>query len=183
MIRTGEVAWYATGRFYVSSDGSMVDAGYFLHLTGIHGSLFADGALSESAAYFTFCSEPFTATNVDNGSLQLGLDTVGAFSVYLQNEPAGTFDDPRSFALGECVATFERVSVVVGATIGTAVKVNTFTAKRTWSRDFSFNAVEYDFASLLPYGITQWGTASDTPMTLDGYTAVIPFVGSAINVG
>jgi hypothetical protein len=30
MIRTGEVAWYATGRFYLAADQSVLDAGYFV---------------------------------------------------------------------------------------------------------------------------------------------------------
>ena len=185
MIRTGEVVWYATGRFYVGTDHSIQDVGYFVHLQGIEGPFFANDVLSESAAHFTFASEPFTAANFSNASLNLGLDTVGAFSLYLQNEPQGTFDDPRSFAQGECIATFERVSVVVGTTIGSAVTVNAFSAKLTWSREFTFNGLEYDFAQLLPYGMTQWGTASPEPVTPppDGFTTVVPFVGSAIRIG
>lgn len=185
MIRTGEVAWYATGRFYVGAGQSMFDAGYFVHLQGIDGSLFADDTIGEGTAYFTFAAAPFTAKNFANGALQLAVDAVGGFSVYLQREPCGTFDDPSSFAQGECIATFERVSVVVGTTVGSAVTLNAFSASLASSKPFSFGGATYDFAELLPYGITQWGTASPEPIVPApaGFTTVVPFVGSAIKVG
>jgi hypothetical protein len=186
MIYPGEVAWYATGRFYVASkDQLLFDAGFFLHLQGIDGSLFVNDTVSEGNAFFTFAAEPFTATPYTNGALQLGLDAVGGFSVYLQNEPCGTFDDPSSFAKGRCIATFERVSVVVGATVGTAVTLNAFSARLISSEPFEFCGLTYDFAELLPHGITQWGTASPEAITPPpaGYSTVVPFIGSAIKVG
>ena len=185
MIRTGEVAWYATGRFYLSTDQSVFDAGYFIHLQGIAGSLFAGDAPSEATAYFTFAAEPFRATSFRNGALSLGLDPVGSFSVYLQREPCGTFDDPSSFARGECIAIFERVSVVVGTTVGAAVTVNAFSARLVSSRPFEFGGARHDLAKLLPHGITQWGAASPEPIAPPpaGFTMVVPFVGSAIRVG
>lgn len=185
MIRPGEVAWYATGRFYAATDRSLFDVGYFVHLQGIDGALFVDDAIGEGSAYFTFAAEPFTATDFMNGALKLGLDSVGGFSVYLQREPCGTFDDPSSFARGECIATFERVSVVVGTTVGSAVTLNAFSARLASSSPFEFGGSAYDFAELLPHGITQWGTASPEPIAPPpaGFTAVVPFVGSAIKVG
>jgi hypothetical protein len=183
MVLPGEVAWYVTGRFYLAS--TVQDAGYFVHLQGVHGSLFAGDDVSESAAHFTFSSEPFTATTFENGALTLGLDPIGTFNVYLQRKPAGNFDDPSSFASGECIATFRRVSVVVAITVGSAVTVNTFSAKLVTSCPFEFRGRTYDFAQLVPNGITQWGTASpdaiaDPPKP---FTAVYPFVGSAIACG
>jgi len=167
MINIGEVVWYVTGRFYVADDDSIRDGGVFLHLQGVEAPL-------------TFLSAPFTAHDVQNGSLKLGVDKAGAFSVFL-NE-TWTYDDPMSFAGGECIATFERVSMVVGTTVGTAVTLNTFSAKLTSSRAFEWNGRRYDFASLFPHGITQWGTASPDPITPTpkGFTTVVPFVGSAV---
>lgn len=177
-VRPGEVAWYATGRFYIDAP-KIRDAGYFVHLQGIDGPLFADGVVSKQNAYFTFLSSPFEATDVTNASLKLGVDTVGTFRIYLQREPRGDFNDPESFARGECVATFRRVSVVVGTTVGSAVTVNTFSAKLVSSSEFTFRGMTYDFARLLPYGITQWGTASPQAVTPNVY----PFAGSAIAIG
>ena len=186
MIYPGEVAWYATGRFYVASESQQLfDAGYFVHLQGIDGSLFANDAIGETTAHFTFAAQPFTATNFTNGALTLGIDAVGSFSIYLQRDPCGTFDDPSSFANGQCIATFERVSVVVGATVGSAVTLNAFSARLACSTPFEFNGATYDFAEMLPHGITQWGTASPEAIVPppSGFTTVVPFVGSAIKVG
>jgi hypothetical protein len=167
MVFPGEVVWYVTGRFYVAQDKSIRDAGVFLHLQGVKAPL-------------TFLSEPFRAHDFENGTLKLGIDTVGAFSVYVNDD--ATYDDPASFGRGECVATFERVSMVVGTTVGSAVTLNTFSARLTWSREFELDGRCYDFAKLVPHGITQWGTASPEPVSPppDGYTTVVPFVGSAV---
>lgn len=166
-IRIGEVAWYVTGRFYVAEDHSIRDAGTFLHLQGVRAPL-------------TFLSEPFQAMNIENGTLKLGIDTAGSFSVYLNAD--ASYDDPSSFARGECVATFRRVSIVVGTQVGSAVTLNTFSATLTGSREFEHDGVRYDFARLLPHGITQWGTASPVAIAPPppGFTTVVPFVGSAV---
>lgn len=167
MIHQGEVVWYVTGRFYVADDKSIRDAGIFLHLQGVRAPL-------------TFLSEPFRAHDFENGALKIGIDTAGAFSVYLNDD--FTYDDPSSFARGERVATFERVSMVVGTQVGTAVTLNTFSAKLVSSREFEVGGERYDFARLLQHGITQWGTASPEPITPvpKGYTTVVAFVGSAV---
>lgn len=188
-ILPGEVAWYVTGRFYARPDGSLRDAGYFLHVEGIDAPLFA-GAPGEGTAHLTFLAHPFTATPVRNGDLSLGLDAKGDFAVYLNRAPAGTFDDPESFGAGEEVARFRRVAVVTGATLGTGsadaplLALDVFSARLAASRPFELGGRTYDFARLMPHGITQWGTASTTPAaTLPGYTSVIPFVGSAVAIG
>src|ERR687893_820860 len=95
-ILPGEVAWYVTGRFYAAEDGTLRDAGYFLHLQGIDADLFS-GEPGGGAAYLTFLADPFTATSVANGDLALGLDAVGEFAVYLNHRPGASFDDPASF--------------------------------------------------------------------------------------
>ena len=167
MMLPGEVIWYVTGRFYVANDESIRDAGRFLHLQRVRAPL-------------TFLSAPFQACDIQNGTLKLGIDTVGSFSVYLNADAHD--DDPSSFARGECVATFERVSIVVGTTVGSAVTLNTFSAKLIESREFEFDGNRYDFARLIPNGITQWGTASPDPIVPPpkGFMTVVPFVGSAV---
>lgn len=167
MLRVGEVAWYVTGRFYVAEDGSIRDGGRFLHLQGVEAPL-------------TFLSAPFHSHDHENGTLKIGIDTVGSFSIHLNED--WTYDDPLSFGRGECVATFERVSMVVGTQVGTAVTLNTFSARLTNSSRFTFDGRHYDIGKLFRHGVTQWGTASPDPITPPpkGFTTVVPFVGSAV---
>lgn len=187
-ILPGEVAWYVTGRFYAAEDGTLRDAGYFLHLQGVHGGLFA-GERGERTARLTFLADPFTATPLDNGGLSLGLDAVGEFAVHL-NQAGATFDDPASFGAGEEVARFRRVSIVTGAKVGGGAaggplfSLNVFSARLVSSRPFELDGRRYDLRRLMPHGITQWGTAPAAPAAqLPGYASVVPFVGSAIAVG
>jgi hypothetical protein len=189
-LRAASVAWYVTGRFYTGVDRTTQDMGYFLHLAGISGELF-DGDPSELTAWFTFRSTPFTSKPVSNGSLSLGLDTTGTFSVYLKSKPGASFDHPDTFSDGEPIATFRRVSVVMGTTF-TAPKrrhedllaLNVFSATLVSSREFEFQGARYDFKDLVPHGITQWGDASPTPLhTPPDFEQVCAFVGSAIAIG
>lgn len=191
MILPGEVAWYVTGRFYKATNGTLLDAGYFLHLQGIDGGLFS-GTRGEGTAHLTFLADPFTATSVQNGDIALGLDAIGEFAVYLNRRPSATFSDPASFGAGEEVARFRRVAVVTGATVGSGsgdqplFSLNVFSARLVASREFELGGRRYDLRRLMPHGITQWGTSAATPVTgqdAAGYTTVIPFVGSAIAIG
>jgi hypothetical protein len=190
-IRPGEVAWYVTGRFYAANDGSMLDAGYFLHLQGLSGVELFAGFPGEATAYLTFLADPFTAKTVHNGDITLGLDAVGDFAVYLREEPGASFDRPESFGEGLEVARFRRVSVVTGATVGKGsanqplFALNVFTARLVSSRPFDLGGRRYDFGTMLPHGITQWGTAATAPITPPptGKTSVLPFVGSAVAIG
>lgn len=195
-----ELAWYATGRFYEAEDKTLADYGYFLHLPFADVPLF-DGAPGETTAHFTFAAKPFKSSGLTNGTLSLGLDPVGTFSLYLQRRPAGTFDDPHSFAKGECIATFRRIGLVVGttvsatliATIGASagtmtaplVGTNAFSARLIASTPFEFGGRQHDLAGHVGHGITQFGTASETPVVPPpkGYTLVLPFTGSAIALG
>lgn len=188
-ILPGEVAWYVTGRFYAAEDGTLQDAGYFLHLQGVDGLLFT-GEKGEATAHLTFLAEPFTARHLQNGDLTLGLDAEGDFSVYFRAEPGADFGDPASFGAGEEVARFRRVAVVTGAGVGTGssdqplFSLNVFSARLISSKPFSLGGHRYDLGALMPNGITQWGTAASTPLpSLPGYTSIIPFVGSAIAIG
>ncbi len=183
-----ELAWYATGRFYQAQDDLQADYGYFLHLPFPDAPLF-NGAPSETTAHFTFAAKPFKADAVVNGGLSLGLDPVGEFSLYLQRRPAGTFDDPASFADGERIATFRRTSLVVGTTVADAktaplIGTNVFSARLVTSIAFEFGGRRYDFAHHLGQGVTQFGTASAAPIAPPaGYKRVLAFTGSAIALG
>ncbi|HEX9936968.1 MAG TPA: hypothetical protein VGB15_07590 [Longimicrobium sp.] len=189
-VLPGEVAWYVTGRFYKATDGPLLDAGYFLHLQGIGDDALFSGDPGEGTAHLTFLADPFTARPVKNGDLALGMDAVGGFAVYLNRRPRATFDDPYTFGVGEEVARFRRVSVVTGATVGSGVydtplfSLNVFSARLVGSRSFELGGRRHDLRRLIPHGITQWGTSATTPAAeLEGYTSVVPFVGSAIAIG
>jgi len=195
-----ELAWYATGRFYQAEDDALADYGYFLHLPFLDVPLF-DGERCETHAHFTFAAQPFKATDIQNGTLTLGLDPVGEFSLYLQRKPASTFVDPSSFARGECIATFRRTSLVVGTTVGLSIGTtvgsstgtttvplmgtNVFSARLIASTAFEFGGGRHDLALHLGHGITQFGTASSTPVVPPprGYRLVLPFTGSAVALG
>ncbi|UXI69897.1 hypothetical protein [Tahibacter amnicola] len=188
-LRPAELAWYVTGRFYRGTDDRLADYGYFIHLAGLDCPLF-NGAPSEKTAHFTFAARPFAASTIVNGELNLALDAVGDFSLFLQREPCGDFDDPQSFAGGECVATFRRTSMVVGTTVSAdngagsqpVVSLNAFSARLVSSAPFTFEGRQYDLGPILGYGITQFGTAATTPVSPvpAGYSTVVPFSGSAI---
>ncbi|MES2355269.1 MAG: hypothetical protein V4568_12895 [Pseudomonadota bacterium] len=188
---TGELAWYATGRFYVATNKFVHDVGYFLHLQGIEGNLF-NGAPSEATAYFTFAAAPFLSQTVANADVTLSLGPIGKFSLFFNPQAGGNFSNPASFSKGQEIAVFQRVSVVTTMTIAqlqpgnesNGIMSNVFSAKLIESREFKFNGQRYDLKNLLPNGITQWGTASARPTEAPPpYVSAFPFVGSAIAVG
>lgn len=181
-----EVVWYVMGRFYAQGS-SLEDVGYFLHVQGIHDGLFSEPKRSEATALLTFASAPFTAPEIDNGGLSIGIDLKGTFNLYVRETPGATFDDPKSFAAGRCVATLKRVAIVpttkVALSSTATLLSNVFTAKLVASEPFELGGVQYDFRNLVGAGITQWGTAATEPLTPPApYSAVVPFVGSAIRI-
>jgi hypothetical protein len=194
LLSASELAWYATGRFYRATDGSLADYGYFLHLPFTGCPLFA-GTPAETNAHFTFAAQPFKDRTATNGSLSLALDAVGEFSLYLQRTPGATFDDPGSFARGQRIAVFRRSSMVVDTTIGAATPpatvaqplliANLFTAWLIESTPFDLHGARHDLGAAIGRGITQIGYAGTTPVTPPpaGYTAVVPFTGSAMALG
>ena len=189
-ITPGRVAWYVTGRFYLDEQGQLQDLGYFLHLEGVRGVLFNQGAVGEATARLTFRSAPFEARTVTNGNISIGLDLKGDFSVYLNPAGGGDFGDPDSFSRGTRVAVFRRSSVVMGATLslpilgGFAIAMNVFSAELVESTPFVLDGVEYDLRDLMPHGITQWGTMNADPLAVfPPFTRIAAFTGSAIAAG
>lgn len=187
----GELAWYVTGRFYAASDGSTADYGYFLHLGGLPIPLFA-AAEGEASAHFTFAATPFTPQPLSNGALSLALDPVGDFFVYYQEQPAGDFNDPATFARGQRIGHFRRTCVVLGTTVDNgatpAQKLfanNVFTARLLHSEPFDFRGHRYDLREMLGAGVTQFGTAPGValPPAPAGFDTVVPFSGSALALG
>jgi hypothetical protein len=179
IARTGEVVWYVTGRFFAVGS-QLQDVGYFLHLQGIGEPLF-DGKRSESTALLTFSAAPFSSPDLANGSITIGLDARGSFSIFLRDRGGASFDDPASFAGGRCIGTFERVAIVPTTKIAVSATEtmlsNVFTARLVSSVPFELGGSRYDLRDLIGYGVTQWGTAAE-----DSPAGGVPFVGSAIRV-
>ena len=177
------VVWYAVGRFYEAADGTLEDAGYFLHLGGVEGPLFT-GMPGEATACFTFRSEPFRLEgSVKNGDLSVSLDATGGFSLYFNAEPCGDWSRPESFSRGKRIATFERLFTAVGTAVG-PVGSNLFTAALRTSEDFHFGGRTWNLGRYMPRGITQMGLGSTTPLPgIPGYSKVTAFVGSAMALG
>ncbi len=189
-ITPGRVAWYVTGRFYLDEQGKLQDLGYFLHLEGVGGALFNDGAVGEATARLTFRSAPFDAQTVTNGNVSIGLDVKGDFSVYLNPAGGGDFGDPDSFSRGTRVAVFRRSSVVMGATLsspilgGFAIAMNVFSAEFVESTPFVLDGAPYDLRELMPHGITQWGTMNADPLAaFPPFARIAAFTGSAVAAG
>jgi hypothetical protein len=181
----GGVVWYAIGRFYEAQDGTFQDLGYLAHLGGIS-PLFreAPGEVpNEGAAFFTFRSEPFRVQTFQNGDLSLSLDPKGRFTLYLNRDPRGDFNHPDTFSHGEPIATFQRLSSVVGTSVG-PVSTNLFSAELVSSKTFFFQGKSWNLRNFIPQGITQMGTGSTTALTPPpGFTKTTAFVGSALVLG
>ena len=160
LLPNGHVAWYVTGRFYTDAKGNSFDAGYFPEITGIKGSFFVPrDTPGEGSAYFTFSADPFSSTALSNGDVSIGVYPPGKWQLYLNPSPGGDFSKPESFAKGTCVATFERVGTTSGFGIGsTSVSVLTF--QLAASTPFEFEGKTYNFADLVPNGVTQIGYGS-----------------------
>lgn len=183
-IRVGEIFWYAVGCFYAWKDGSTQDVGYFVQLGGLP-DLMA-GAQGPATAHFTFAAEPFRPAalpaNDRADTFSASVDPPGQFTLYYQREPASDFASPESFRRGIPIATFERVSPVVGGSSAQAV-MNQFTARLVGSTPFDHAGHRVDLAQRLGFGVTQTGFAGAafTPAARDA-TAARSFVGSAVRI-
>jgi hypothetical protein len=190
-IGAARVAWYATGRFYVSSGGALQDVGYFLRLGEISAVFGAvpGGTQHAATAMFTFHAEPWQATSVDNGDLSLSLAPPGDFTVYYHQAAGADFADPGSFARGIPIATFRRDGQVVTTTVSSGrtklFGMNVFSADLVASRPFEHAGARYDLGVMLAGGVTQWGFAGEDPIAPPppGISTVVPFVGSAVAAG
>jgi len=183
-IRVGEIFWYAVGCFYAWKDGSTQDVGYFVELGGLP-DLMA-GARGPATARFTFAAEPFRPdallANDRADTFSASVDPPGQFTLYYQREPAGDFAHPESFGRGLAIATFARVSPVVGGATAFAV-MNQFTARLIASTPFEHAGHRIDLSQLLGFGVTQTGFAGApfTPAASEA-TAARSFVGSAVRI-
>lgn len=184
-IKSGEVFWYAVGCFYEWTDGSLQDFGYFVHLGGLPGPLFV-GAPGPAGARFTFAADPFRSIalppNDRADTFTASIDPPRRFTLYFNADPAGDFAHPESFGRGLAIATFERVSPVVGGATASSAS-NQFTAHLVASTPFEFAGQRFDLQAMLGYGVTQMGAAG-APFTpaASGARSARSFVGTAVRI-
>ena len=188
-ILPGKIAWFVTGRFYFDENGAGFDAGYFSHIQGISGSLFAGGGSpSEQTAMFTFSAidDPFSGTAFSNGDLNMTYYPKGTWKMYYNESPKGNWDDPSSFspAKAKHIATFQRPDNMTGIHLASSV-VSILSFKLIESNPFDFGKKkDLNLKTLVPNGVSQFGFAN--PITLDPlpkYPTVSTFSASAIAVG
>lgn len=178
------MVWYAVGCFYAWRDGSTQDVGYFAELCDLAAPF--TGAPGPASAHFTFAAEPFRSTplppNDPGDSFAASIDPPGRFTIYYQAEPMADFARPETFRRGLAIASFERVSPVVGGSTVYAAGVQ-FTAVLTRATPFEHRGLRFDLATPIGTGITQTGFAGApfTPAARDA-TSARSFVGSAVRV-
>lgn len=189
---TGEILWYAVGRFYKWQDGSLQDVGYFSRLGDWRP--FTDMGAEEygpADALFTFYARRFTARSLTWGSagsaLEASVDARGTFDLFFH--PGGAqadFADPESFRSPHPIGRFHRVGHATGVSSDTGT-ANLFTAQRVpdVGRPFELDGRTHRLRDLIPGALTQMGSGGPPGQARIG-AAEIPirdFVGSAFRVG
>jgi hypothetical protein len=107
-VPAGHVASHGLERDIVNADGTGEGAGYFTFIEGIPDPLFIDRrAPSEATAFFTFTTAPFSTVPILNGNVIALLHPPGNFYVYLNPTPDGNWNDFKTFAQGQLIATLE----------------------------------------------------------------------------
>ena len=172
------VSCYFVGRFYFSeTTGKAEVAGYFSDMNGIgeSDSLF-NGSPSEQTAFFTFRSDVFSVTPLQNGDIGLDLTSTGTFNIYYNSKPDGDWCTPDTFSgdqpfPGQPIAGFTRPEYLALAILQSdvtnpppfeSISLHTLTETLVSSQSFTFNGHRYDFSTLVPGGVTLNELASNT---------------------
>jgi hypothetical protein len=94
------VVWHFVARSLVNtSNGTSTSqvVGYFTDLDGVSGSLFY-GAPSESTAYLTLRTDPFTLTSLPkNGDIPVSVPGPVTLHLYFNPSPSNSWNDPDTF--------------------------------------------------------------------------------------
>jgi len=180
-----QVVWQHVGRIYVNPNtGRAIYAGYLVHIYGISSSLF-DGDPSENTAHFTFSTDVLQLTPLpNNADIALDLVSAGTFSVYYHASPDGDWSDPRTFADGQLIATFQRqesLFPIIGP-----LGLHSLSESLLSSRDFTFSGQTFNFNRIAPHGITFSQFFSSNPISGGGfgdYSVVFPSAGAVVAIG
>jgi hypothetical protein len=184
-IPAAAVACYFVGRAFVQVDsqGQFVAGqvvGYFTDINGIgaSNSLFKPSSRgpSEQTAFFTFRSDVFSLTPLQNGDIGLDLTSAGTFNIYYNPKPDGDWSSPDTFSAdqpfpGQPIAQFTRPESLHLAILQSdganpppfeSISQHTLTETLVSSQSFTFNGHRYDFSTLVPGGVTLNELASNT---------------------
>lgn len=182
-IPIGGIVYNYAGRVYISSDGTGQVAGYFASIAGIESPFTDNGAPSEATAFFTYRSDPlpFTALAAD-GDTGITILGAGKWHIYFNPTPAGSWSDPSSFSQGQLIADLNHNALEL-VSIGTAAHQGVFSGELLASYDFTYNGKEFNFAKFFPDGITNFSSATNTPVSTSGFALVFPDAGWGVAKG
>jgi hypothetical protein len=162
-VPAGHVASHGLERDIVYADGTGEGAGYFTFIEGVPGPFFADPLPpSESTAFFTFTTTPFSTVRILNGNVSVLLHPPGNFYVYLNPTPNGNWNDFKTFAHGQLIATLE-FGTTQDVSTG-LVQIGYTSASLVESSDFAFHGRRFNFSDLFPHGVTIAFTVNPQPV-------------------
>ena len=160
-VPAGHVASHGLERDIVNADGTGAGAGYFTFIEGIPGPFFA-GSPSESTAFFTFRTEPFSTQRIPNGDVIALLHPPGRFTIYLNPAPNGNWNDFNTFSQGQPIAVVE-FGTTQDISTG-SVQIGYTSARLAASSDFQFQGRRFNLSDLFPNGVTIAFTTNPTPL-------------------
>jgi len=176
-VSAGQVVYHYVGRVKLDFvHGTATVIAYVTHLEGAPATaaLFS-GPPSEATAFFTIRADVKFTSLPPNGDIAPSLTTPGPIYMYYTRNPAHNWDAPDTFSNGQLIATFAREEEEL-ATIG-LIATNTASAKLISSTKFQFGGQNFDFAQLIPRGVTNVTTGSLT--FLSGSMLPTPILGFA----
>ena len=160
-VPSGRVVFQVVGRNQIASitsptSGTAFGIGYVTAIDGITESLFSPADIvSESTALFTFRTDVYSFSTIDNGNSKVRLGGPGSlFEVYFKGEEGsnGDFKKPDSFSDGQLIAKFRLGSKLATRVGDVATQVDSATL--VYSKSFLFEGKKYNFKSLVPNGVT-----------------------------
>jgi hypothetical protein len=162
--------WTAAGRICHHPDGTLRELGFFLSLRGIADGPFS-GPVGEATARLTYAAEPIRTSAF--GPWSAALSRPGRLTLYLQEQPAGSYRDPDSFTRGEPIAMFERRGNRILAPFDLDggllfdepdAQPTVFDTTLVWSRIFEYEGEIHDVRDVITAPFKQHYRLFETPV-------------------
>jgi hypothetical protein len=166
-------------------DRAFVSYGYLTHIDGLSDNLlFTDpNSRTEATARFTFSA---TATMTGRSIIEniFAVNAAGTLTVYFNEAPKGDFKDPKTFASGVAIASYEiRAQSIINVTApNTGLNTAILEATQQNASGFKLDNAEYVFGRpkmLHRYAHTGFGKRSNA----EPPRAVIVIAGYAVVAG